>query len=163
MLQFIQSLVFLIIMNNNSQNHDLRNESTIEKLSIAFTIFAAPTAIIYFIILVFLDHYWLDRQANNLAKNPDNIKQDCLYFVKNIGVGGRTISSAQQYRLNDIIFDSDSSMGFLKNPPLTTNKIHQFYDDIENHKQSKCYKVAYIHLDYFISKKTYLYDYFGMQ
>lgn len=114
-----------------------------------------------FFTAYFLDHYWLDRKANTLAQNPDNIKQDCLYFVKK--VGDKHMGSINMYRIDNITFDEIDKDAIKNSPYMENEKYRNLNANVETHKQSKCYKVSYIHLDYFISKKTYLYDYFGME
>lgn len=104
----------------------------------------------------------MDKQAIVKLKDPSNIKQGCLYFVKIYKV---KYGTARQYRVNNMTF-SDYDM-FLKEDNFTPfkkgDKAQQFYTDTDTYGRSQCYKVAYLQMNYIIVKKTYIYDYFGME
>lgn len=127
-----------------------------------FIIIAMSMIVLHFVLRLFLDLYWIDRQANIQIQNPNNIKQSCLYFA---GYRNTKHGKLKAYSVDSITFSyANHTIGSFKGKaPFTAEKARQFYDDVDKYQQSKCYKVAYIHLDYWIVKKTYLYDYFGVE
>lgn len=122
--------------------------------------------LVYMVSRFYIGFEYIDKQANIKAQDPKNIKQGCLYFVGYTNTK-YTKNEHKYYIHQDELFFStaDGTMGYLGDiAPMTANKkYHQFYDDINKYQQSKCYKVAYIHLDYWVEKETYLYDYFGVE
>lgn len=145
----------------NDELQDSKRRAPLWIVTIYFTVISI--SITYLLLTAFFHGYWLNRQANIQAKNPSNLKHGCLQFLEYRRV--KYESKSRQYFVNGIEFnDSNLTQGiFLNNAPFNYEKSLQFRADVDKYQQSKCYKVAYIHLDYIIFKKTYIYDYFGVE
>lgn len=118
--------------------------------------------LLYLPIKFFVGLYWIDRQASIKMQNPNNLTTSCVSFVRYTRVGGRTTHPTTEYSVDGIVFNSFSMKVFEGTPAW--DKIRQFYDDVDKYQHSvKCYKVSYLHLDYILAEKTYIYDYFGFE
>lgn len=137
-------------------------ENTIEKTEDNPVLMAILTPFIlllllYFPLIVFLDPYWINRQASLKMQDPSNLTTSCVSFVRYTRLDGRI------YFVDGITFN-DFSIKVFEGVPASGKKIRQFYDDVDKYQHSvKCYKVSYLHLDYILAEKTYIYDYFGFE
>lgn len=104
----------------------------------------------------------VNKHANEIAQNHENIKHGCLFYVESFVVG-RSSTIAQKYIVDNIEFDTIGGIS-IKNSPFTKNgKYRQFYNDVDFYKEEKCYQVSYVKSEYIFVKNIYLYDYFGVE
>lgn len=118
----------------------------------------------YILLQNIIEHVWIDKQANIKVQDPKNLKQGCLYFVgyKNT----KYSKNLNHYYIHqDKLFfsDANNTKGYFTHPVPIDEKYRKFYNDVDSYKGTKCYKVIYLHLDYWIAEKTYIYDYLGME
>lgn len=76
-------------------------------------------------VRIYLNPYWMNKQARIQVQNPDNLKVSCVSFVEYTRVGGRTSHPATKYSVDGIEFDS-FSMTALDNFPASEKKFVNF-------------------------------------
>lgn len=145
----------------NMSYHTLEKSPINNLIALLFVIILL-FGIIYMVSTTFIEFYWIDKQANDKARNPNNLTISCISFIRITNVGSRTPNPVREFYADNLVF-YDNTIETLDNSPMSMKKMSQFYHDVDKYRDSKCYKVSYLHLDYILAKKTYIYDYFGFE